>query len=68
LVYAKEYDILSFGVSQKIREKWKLNFKAKNLLDPDIEEVYRSDYIAGETVKTSYTRGIEYSMSLGYEF
>lgn len=67
-VYAKEYGTLNFSLSQKIGEHWKLSFKAKNLLDPEIQEVYRSDYLSGDTVKTSYKKGIEYSISLGCEF
>ena len=67
-VYAKEYGTLNFSVSQKIGEHWKVNFKAKNLLDPEIQEVYRSEYTEGDTVKTSYTKGIEYSISASYEF
>jgi len=67
-VYAKEYGTLNFSVSQKIGEHWKVNLKAKNLLNPEIQEVYRSDYTEGDTVKTSYTKGIEYSISASYEF
>ena len=67
-VYAKEYGTLNFNISQKISEHLKLIFQAKNLLDPEIQEVYRSDYIAGDTVRTSYTKGIDFSISLGGEF
>ncbi len=67
-VYAKEYGTLNFSVSQKIGEHLKLTFQAKNLLDPAIQEVYRSDYLAGDTIKSSYRKGIDYSLSLGGEF
>jgi TonB-dependent receptor len=67
-VYAKEYGTLNFSLSQKIGENWKIGFKAKNLLNPEIQEVYRSKHIDGDTVKTSYTKGIEYSISASYEF
>jgi outer membrane receptor protein involved in Fe transport len=67
-VYAKEYGTLTFSLSQKLGENWKLGFKAKNLLDPEIQEVYRSDYLDGDTVKTSYKKGMEFSISLGCEF
>lgn len=67
-VYAKEYGTLNFSISQKIGEHWKLSFKAKNLLNPEIQEVYRSDYTDGDTVKTSYTKGIDLSISASYEF
>lgn len=68
-VYAKEYGTLNFSLSQKIGENWSLDFKAKNLLDPKIQQVYRSDYTAdGDVLKKSYTKGMEFSISLGYEF
>ncbi len=67
-VYDKEYGTLNFSLSQKVGEHWKVSFKAKNLLNPEIQKVYRSDYIDGDTVKTAYKKGIEYSISAGYEF
>lgn len=67
-VYAKEFGTLNFSVLQKIGEHWKLSFKAKNLLDPEIQTVYRSDYLAKDVPKTSYTKGMEFSISLGCEF
>lgn len=67
-VYAKEYDTLNFSLSQKIGKQWRLGFKAKNLLNPEIQEVYRSDYVEEDAVKTSYKKGIDYSLSLSCEF
>jgi outer membrane receptor protein involved in Fe transport len=67
-VYAKKYGTLNFSLSQKIGENWTLGFKAKNLTNPKIKTVYRSDYLDGDTTKTSYTKGIEYSISASYEF
>ncbi len=67
-VYAKEYETLNFSLSQKIGDHFTLTFKAKNLLDPAIQEVYRDDRMDGDVVKTSYTKGIDYSISLGGEF
>ncbi|MFA7368334.1 MAG: TonB-dependent receptor, partial [Kiritimatiellales bacterium] len=68
-VYAKEYGTLNFSLSQKIGERWTLDFNAKNLLSPEIQEVYRSEHIeGGDVLKRSYTKGIEFSVSLGYEF
>ncbi|MGD8786721.1 MAG: TonB-dependent receptor [Phycisphaerales bacterium] len=67
-VYAKEYDTLNIGITQPIGEHWKIAFRAKNLTNPEIEEVYRSDYIAGETVKKSYRKGIDYSIGLSAEY
>jgi hypothetical protein len=46
----------------------KLGFQAKNLTNPTIEEVYRSPYIDGDVTKTSYTKGIEFSLGLSLTF
>lgn len=67
-VYEKEFASLNFSLSQKLGENWKLGFKAKNLLNPDIQTVYRSNYTGEEVAKTSYTKGREFSISLSYEF
>jgi outer membrane receptor for ferrienterochelin and colicin len=68
-VYAKEYGTLNFSLSQKIGKQWTLGFKAKNLLNPEIQEVSRSEHIAeGDTLRKSYTKGMEFSVSLGCEF
>ncbi|HTF88032.1 MAG TPA: TonB-dependent receptor [Planctomycetota bacterium] len=67
-VYAREYGTLNFSLSQKLGKHFKLQLQAKNLTDPEIEEVYRSKYIGEEVKKTSYTRGVEYSLSLAVSF
>ncbi len=67
-VYETEYGTLNFSLSQKMTEKLQLKFQAKNLLNPEIQEVYRSDYTSGDTDKTSYTKGIDLSLSMLYEF
>ena len=67
-VYAKEYGTLNASISRKIGKYCKLMFQAKNLLNPEIETVYRSHYVEGDKVKTSYTKGIEFSISLSVEF
>ena len=67
-VYTKEYATLNFSLSQKLGEHWTLAFKAKNLLNPPIQEVYRSDYVERDAIKTSYRKGLSFSFSLGCEF
>jgi len=67
-VYAKEFGTLNLTIAQRIGEHLKLSFKAKNLTNPTIEEVYRSDFIDDDVVKTSFTKGIDYSVSLSGEF
>jgi hypothetical protein len=63
-VYSTEYGTLNLSISQKLGEWFKLQFQAKNLTDPRIEEVYRSQYIGADVLKTSYTKGIDLSISL----
>ncbi|MDF7808194.1 TonB-dependent receptor [Pontiellaceae bacterium B12219] len=63
-VYAKEFGVLNFSVSQNLGNHLRLTFKAKNLTDPVIQEVYRSPYTGADQVKTSYQRGLEYSLDL----
>ena len=67
-VYEKEYGTLNLSATYQIRENWKLKFQAKNLLDPEIESVYRSKYIDGDITKTSYTKGMEFSISVSATF
>ena len=63
-VYAAEFDTLNMTVSQKIGGPWKLKFQAKNLTNPLIEEVYRSPYSGPDTTHTSFSKGIDYSLTL----
>jgi TonB-dependent receptor len=63
-VYEAEYETLNFTVSQKLGDHLQLSFKAKNLTDPEIQEVYRSEFIGDDQVKSSYTKGISYSIGL----
>ena len=67
-VYATEFDTLNFSLVQRIGEHVKIKFQAKNLTDPRIEEVYRSEYIGSDVLKTSYTKGIDYSIGISAEF
>ena len=67
-VYEEEYGTLNIGLSQPIGEHCTIKLQAKNLTNPDIRRVYRSEYVSGDTVKTSYSRGIDISLSLAYEF
>lgn len=67
-VYATDRTELNVGISKKLSERWKLSFRAKNLLDPEIETVYRSRYISDDATKTSYRKGRSYSVSLSGSF
>jgi TonB-dependent receptor len=67
-VYEAEYATLNFSATQKIDETWQVKFQAKNLTNPAIQTVYRSDYIDGDVVKTSRRKGIDFSISLSAKF
>ncbi len=67
-VYAEAYDTLNLTVSQRFGKHVRLDFQAKNLTNPEIKEVYRSDAIGGDKTRTSYTEGIDLSLALGVEF
>ncbi len=67
-VYQEEFDTLNFTASQELNEHFTLKFQAKNLTNPAINEVYRSDFIDGERINTSFTRGIDYSLSISANF
>jgi outer membrane receptor protein involved in Fe transport len=67
-VYAREYGTLNLSVSQKFGKHFTLVFQAKNLTNPEIEEVYRSPFIGNDVLRTSYTKGIDLSIGLSAEF
>lgn len=67
-VYEKEYGTLNVGVSQPLGERTKLSLQAKNLTNPKIERVYRSNAVDGEATKTSYKKGIDVVVSMEHEF
>ena len=67
-VYETEFATLNASLSQKLGDHWSVKFQAKNLLDPDIETVYRHDITGAEQVKTSYQKGMEFSVSLSGTF
>ena len=67
-VYALEYGTLNLSISQRLWKHLRLQFQAKNLLNPDIQEVYRSPFIGGDVLKTSYSTGVEFSIGLVAEF
>lgn len=66
-VYETEFGTLNFSLSQKLGDTWKLKFQVKNLLNPDIESVYR-DSTRGDQIRTSYRKGTEFSIGLGAKF
>jgi outer membrane receptor protein involved in Fe transport len=67
-VYQKQFDTLNLTMSQKLWKNFVLQFQAKNLTNPAIETVYRSPYIGADVLKTTYTKGIDLSLSLTATF
>ncbi len=67
-IYAKEYDTLNLTLSQKVGKYVSFQFQAKNLTNSKIEEVYRDDSLASDVTHSSYTKGIDYSISLTATF
>lgn len=65
-LYAEDYGTLNFSVSRRLGRGLKLQLQAKNLTNPDIETVYRSEFIDGDATRTSYSRGREFSLSVGW--
>ncbi len=63
-VYQKEFGTLNVSLSHRLSKHFRLRFEAKNLTDPDIETVYRSEFIGDDVTKTSYSTGREFSVSL----
>jgi len=64
-VYAKAFGTLNMSLTRRLGRNFSLNLQAKNLTNPDIEEVYRSDAIGDDVTKTTYKKGSEFSLGLG---
>ena len=62
---AKPFNTLDISLSQKFWQNWKFSFKVENILNPEIEEVWRSEFVPGEPVASSSKKGVTYSFSLG---
>lgn len=67
-IYALPVGTLNVTVTQNLGKHFKLFFQAKNLTNPEIETVYRSDYISGDVTNTRYTTGIDLSVGLSAQF
>jgi outer membrane receptor protein involved in Fe transport len=65
--YEIEYDTLNFTLSQKLGSHVKLSFSAKNLTNPTRTEVYRGEFVEGDTIRRTRDDGIGLSLSIGGE-
>ncbi len=67
-VYEKEYGTLNMSIVKKFGENFAIKFQAKNLLNPMIQTVYRSQYIGPDVTKSSYQKGMEFTLGFSYTF
>src|SRR5262249_34676723 len=67
-IYATKVGTLNFSVSQKVGAHMVVQFQARNITNPQIQEVYRSTFIGSDVTKTSYRRGTEYTIALSFSF
>ncbi len=67
-IYSAEHDTLNFTLSQKIGEYIKVKFAAKNLTNTTFKDIYRSEFIPGDTLRSSYRKGVDLSVSISAEF
>jgi outer membrane receptor protein involved in Fe transport len=65
-IVALPYGTLNFTFQQSVGENWKIFFQAKNLLNPAIQTVYRSEYLPGDILNTSYTAGIDFAIGASF--
>ncbi|MFY9341785.1 MAG: outer membrane beta-barrel protein, partial [Planctomycetota bacterium] len=65
--YRTRHDSLNAVLSQSLGGHVKLTLAAKNLTDSSHTEVYRSEFLAGDTVRRSWSTGTELSLSIGGE-
>ncbi len=67
-IYSLPYGQLNFTLQQKIGDHLGLFFQAKNLLNPEIQTVYRSSYLPdGDIVNTSYTAGVDFAVGIRFQ-
>lgn len=68
-IYEKQFATVNFSLTQAIGDNAALRFQAKNLTNPKIKRVYRSEYVpGGDRTQTSFRRGIEFSLALSLSF
>ena len=66
-IIEKGVPTLDFVWKNKIGEKWEVNLKAKNLLDPSIKRV-RENTSIGDVILSEYKRGTNIGLGLKYKF
>ena len=67
-IYQTPTASLNVTISQKLFKGVDFFMQAKNLTNPEIQTVYRSDYIAADVLNSSYTAGIDFAFGLKASF
>jgi outer membrane receptor protein involved in Fe transport len=68
-VYEQPAPRLDLILSQKLSEHWKLKFSAKNLLNPEVRRIHDyADPNGEDYIYSSYTRGLEFGLSLSFDY
>jgi hypothetical protein len=67
-VYQTEVGTLNFSLSQRLGPGLQVQFQARNLTNPEIQEVYRSEFIGPDVLRSTFTRGIDFSLGLTFTF
>ena len=65
-IYEQEFDTLNFSLSKRWGKYMTLKFQAKNLTNPEIRRVFRSEFTEGDTLRATFTRGREFSFGLTF--
>ncbi len=61
-VYEQPFKQLDFVYSQKFADRWKISFKAQNLLDDEVE------FLQGEDITRLYKKGRSLGFGVAYDF
>ncbi|MCG3147968.1 MAG: hypothetical protein PCFJNLEI_01409 [Verrucomicrobiae bacterium] len=65
-LYELGSDNLDFSVEQKLGKNWRVTFRAKNLTDPAIERAYRVSWQNKVAIRSSSTKGMDFSLGATY--
>ena len=65
-VYEQPAPSLDFSYSQRLHDRWKMKFSARNLLDPDKEKL--STFKGRDYIYDRSAAGRSFSVSVSYEF
>ncbi len=67
-VYELEFGNLNASITKKFGENWSVKFQAKNITNPKIQTAYRSRHIGDDVLKSSYRKGMDFSISVSATF